>query len=117
MSQFLAEDPGRFLPILSPSGRFGPSQTRDLDDADILKQGAQDVVELGRDFQDVIDVELTEDDRNDSQGRPRSFTPPTFVGAPNNTFNIERDVVINIYAANQASGGPPNPGGNLDLVA
>ncbi|MDJ0840500.1 MAG: hypothetical protein QNK37_28575 [Acidobacteriota bacterium] len=133
MTQFYTDDTGqRFLPVLSPFqqgpgiGSFGADRRRNI---------GVDIEEEPLEFQDVIELdrEIGGFRTRDSEFSPREFQEnligfgrdPFFNGsnpggfsASNGNFSVDRDVVANIYAANEAiSAAPINPGGNLNLVA
>ena len=128
MTQLYTDDTGqRFLPALSPyqqgqgSSAYEPNRQRDrlkLEEDKALD--FQDVIELDREpgiFQPPD--RLAEDRQQQSQpDNGYSFTG-SGVGfsAPPASFSVDRDVVANIYASNEAVSGGVNPGGNLNLVA
>jgi len=120
MTQLFLDDAGqRALPVLSPLQQ-GVGTRVDSRESDRVTRGDErarfnDVIELDRRI-DAEEDDLVFEPR--TYRRPSDFTPPDqgFTDPPPERFSFDRDVVANIYAANESGAATP-VGSTLDLVA
>jgi len=119
---FLENNGERYLPVINPLPVGIDSRVPDAFEEErrrLREQiGERDVIELDRRIDDR-DGSVRFTQRRDDNPSPFFDTslPPGGFGFGSGSFSLERDVVANIYAANEASAGGAIPGGRLDLVA